>query len=70
MKSLAFGLGLAIFFLGITTEVGYALGWSHLYSWDHSIGMAVNTGIGFTLTGLALCILASHACRNCSRYTL
>lgn len=62
MKSFTFGLGLAVLFIGITTEVGYALGWSQLYSWDHSIGMAVNTGLGFTLTGLSLCLLSSRSC--------
>lgn len=73
MRALAFAIGLTVFFLGITTEIGYLLGWSRLYIWDHSIGMAINTGFGFTLTGLAICILSSRTCgwlRNCPPHRL
>ena len=63
MKALTFGIGLAVFFLGVSTVCGYAIGLASLYRWssDGGTGMAFNTGVGFMLTGFAICILSSRS---------
>lgn len=60
MKSVAFSLGLSVFCIGLSTCIGYALGWAQLYHWNMGIGMAFNTGIALILTGAAITILSSR----------
>lgn len=60
MKSVAFSLGLAVFCIGLSTCIGYALGWTSLYRWNTGIGMAFNTGIALVFTGAAITILSSR----------
>lgn len=61
MKHVSFSLGLAVFCIGLSTVLGYALGIVGLYTWNFSIGMALNTGIALTLAGASIAILSSRS---------
>lgn len=67
MKALIFSIGLAVFSIGLTALTGYGLEEATFYKWNDGVGMALNTAVAFTLTGMALCIIGSRPkyCYGC-----
>ncbi len=61
MKHASFALGLAVFSIGLSTCLGYALGITGLYTWNFEVGMALNTGIALVMAGSAIAILSSRS---------
>jgi len=57
-------LGLAGVGIGLLTMCGYMVGNPTLYTWDGSIGMALNTAVVLTLYGLAIYLTGRHIHNN------
>ncbi len=60
MKHLSFAIGLVVFSIGLSAFMGYLLEFAKLYAWNGGSGMAINTSIALTLTGMAIAILSSR----------